>query len=250
MNSGERLDLDLPEEQIVGGSSDGHNVTDWALGQFRERYGEHITKDGIWEYMYGVMHAPDWRERYKHDLQRNLPRIPFASDFEAFSRAGRELMALHVGYETCPEHPDVVCEVEGKADEGGHPDPEVYRIAKLKWGKKSGVSGSGRDAEDRSVLYVNNKVRLTSIPDAAHAYTVSGRSPLAWAVDSLRHKHDKKSGITDDPNGWQAWADDPFELVRHLRRLIWLSVRSAEVIAALPPSLDEQVCSPASLQEV
>ncbi len=83
---------------------DGDNITDWCLNQFRDHYrSESITKDDIWEYMYGVMHAPDWRERYKHDLQRNLPRIPLAADFEAFRLAGRELMELHVGYETCPE---------------------------------------------------------------------------------------------------------------------------------------------------
>ena len=93
------LDVDDPES----GSRD--NITDWCLEQFRDRYGQQITKDDIWEYLYGVMHAPDWRYRYRFDLQRNLPRIPLADDFEAFRRAGRELMDLHVGYETCSEYP-------------------------------------------------------------------------------------------------------------------------------------------------
>ena len=66
---------------------------------------------------------------------------------------------------------------------------------------------------------------------------MSGRSPLEWAIDSLRLKNDTDSGITDDPNGWWAWADDPFELIRHLRRLVHVSVVTARTIAALPPSL-------------
>ena len=70
-------------------SDDGDNVTDWCLEKFHARYrDESITKDDIWEYLYGVMHAPDWRDNYKHDLQRNLPRVPFAPDFEAFRSAG------------------------------------------------------------------------------------------------------------------------------------------------------------------
>ena len=78
---------------------------------------------------------------------------------------------------------------------------------------------------------------LIDIPDEAHRYTVSGRSPLDWAIDSLRHKHDKPSGITDNPNGWHAWANEPFNLIRHLRRLIHLSVETARIVDSLPPSL-------------
>ena len=79
----ESLDLGLEAS-----SGDGHNVTDWCLEQFHERYGdESITKDDIWEYLYGVMHAPDWRERYRHDL---APQ-------SAPGAAGRGLRGVPVG---------------------------------------------------------------------------------------------------------------------------------------------------------
>ena len=58
----EALPLDLLEAEPDG---DRDNITDWALEQFQATYGPHITKDDIWEYMYGVMHAPDWRDRYR-----------------------------------------------------------------------------------------------------------------------------------------------------------------------------------------
>ncbi len=92
------IELDEPR------SGERDNVTDWCLGQFQSRYGPGVSKDDIWEYMYGVMHAPDWRERYRFDLERSLPRIPLADDFEAFRAAGRELMDLHAGYESCEEY--------------------------------------------------------------------------------------------------------------------------------------------------
>ena len=114
--SGEALRLFEADE----GVSD-ENVTDWCLAYFRRAYGDaSITKDDVWEYLYGVMHAPDWRERYRNDLRKSLPRVPLAADFEAFRSAGRELMDLHVGYETCPEA-DIVVEV-GEAQAGAVSD--------------------------------------------------------------------------------------------------------------------------------
>ena len=62
--------------------------------------------------------------------------------------------------------------------------------------------------------------------------------PLEWAVTTLAVKHDKPSGITDDPNGWHVWADEPFNLIRHLRRLAHVGAQSAAIIAALPQSLE------------
>lgn len=230
------LDLGIADEDSDAG--DGHNVTDWALAQFRSHYGKTgISKDCIWEYMYGVMHAPDWRERYKHDLQRNLPRIPLADSFEAFRAAGRKLMDLHTSYETCMEH-EVVCLVDGEPDEGDS-EADAYRIGtRMRWGKKRAeVDGEWKMVTDRSVFEINDRCKLVGIPDEAHEYTVSGRTPLDWAIDSLRRKHDKSSGIEDDPNKWHKWDDEPFELVRHLRRLIHVSVWTAKIVAAMPPSL-------------
>ncbi len=106
----------------------------------------------------------------------------------------------------------------------------------MRWGKKDG----GGRAADRTVLWINDRCRLVGIPPEAHEYKVSGRSPLEWALDSLRHKTDKASGIKDDPNRWHAWEHRPFNLIRHLRRLTNLSVRSAAIVSSLPPSLPEE----------
>ena len=221
------LGLDLPD---TGSAGDGDNVTDWCLGQFHAAYGTGITKDDVWEYIYGVMHAPDWRQRYRHDLQRNLARIPLAEDFEAFRSAGRKLIDLHIGYETVDEWP-VQCQVDGAPDEG-QADDDAYRIEdRMRWGKSPDKS------EDRSVLLVNSRCQLVDIPSEAHDFEISGRSPLQWAIDSLRRKKDSGSGVVDDPNGWRAWADEPFNLIRHLRRLVLVSVETARIIANLPPAL-------------
>ncbi len=225
------------------GGGDDHNVTDWFLERVQSHYDRtDITKDDIWEYLYGVMHAPDWREKYRHELSRQLPRVPLADEFEAFlafCSAGRQLMDLHAGYETAPECAEVVCMVDDEPDEGDA-DPQAYRIGKqMRWPRVTGEDGKATKAKDMTVLVVNERCRLEGIPAEAHEYQVSGRSPLEWAVDQLKHKDDPASGISDDPNGWHAWADDAdaFELIRHLRRLAYVGTETARIVASLPPSL-------------
>ena len=83
-------------------------ITDAGLAHFQSAYpGEKITKEDLFYYVYGILHSPDYRERYADNLGKELPRIPRvrkAEDFWAFSRAGRTLGDLHVGYERVPEY--------------------------------------------------------------------------------------------------------------------------------------------------
>ena len=201
------------------------NITDWCLQQFRTQYPAlQITKDDIWSYLYGLLHAPDYRERYRADLSKDLPRIPFAADFGAFMDAGAALAQLHLGYETCPEYALQV--------EVSRAGPGAYQLSdkKMSW-------GGTRKEPDRSVLHVTPAVTLRGIPEAAHNYVVNGRTPLEWAVDRLHIRHDQESGIVNDPNAW--FADHPAGLISHLRRLVQVSVETARIVAGLPPALED-----------
>ena len=195
------------------------NITDWCLQQFRQQFPAlQITKDDIWHYIYGFLHAPDYREKYRADLSKDLPRIPFAPDFGAFRDAGEQLAALHLGYETCSEY-------ELQVEVSGGPNPYQLDSRKMQWDKGS----------DRSVLHVTPSVTLRGIPAEAHGYVVNGRTPLEWAVDRLHISQDKDSGIVNDANAW--FADDPAELVAHLKRLVHVSVETTRIVDGLPPAL-------------
>ena len=219
------------------------NVTDTALAGFRTHYRDNaITKDAIFDYAYGILHAPGYRERFANDLAKALPRIPFAPDFHSFSDAGRALMALHLGYEDCEEYPlDVVFAREGEplgaarlttraprphkmrsSPEKGEPPPEHFRIGRR----------AMRFADDeRSVLIVNEHLRLAGIPPEAHRYEVNGRTPLEWFIDRYRIVQDQQSGIVNDPN---AWFDDPRDLVAAFRRIVHVSVETDRIVRGLP----------------
>ena len=52
-----------------------------------------------------MLHDPAYREQYEVDLQRELPRVYFQKDFERWARKGRELLDLHLGFETAEPWP-------------------------------------------------------------------------------------------------------------------------------------------------
>ena len=203
------------------------NITDAALARFQAHYGdEGITKDDIFDYVYGVLHAPDFRQAFPNALAKELARIPLAPDFRGFATAGRVLGALHIGYETCPEFP---LGLEHSCD--GPLPPELLRL-----GRKPMRFAGKRGETDRSVLIVNDHVRLTGIPDEAHDYVVNGRTPLEWFIDRYKVSEDTKSGILNDAN---AWFEKPEDLISAIRRIVHLSVATSRIVSRLPLGLDQ-----------
>ena len=194
------------------------NITDIALRAFRVRYNDNtITKDTIFDYVYGVLHASDYRERFADDLAKGLPRVPLAAEFDAFAAAGRELAALHLGYETGEEYP---LEIAFGLD--GEPRPDHFRI---------GERAMRFDDDAKTVLCINEHVTLRGISPQAHMYQVNGRTPLEWFIDRYRITRDKESGLVNDPNDW---FDDPRELIAAIHRIVHVSVETVRIVATLP----------------
>ena len=178
------------------------NITDTALRAVQARYGDNtITKDQVFDYVYGILHAPDYRERFATDLAKGLPRVPLAGDFHACADAGRALSGLHLGYERCAEYP-LMLESIGDGDAR----PEHLRLGRRAMRFKD---------DDKTVLELNEHARLAGIPGEAHEYQVNGRTPLEWFIDRYRVVQDTESGIVNDPNGW---FEQPEDLTR-LRQL-------------------------------
>ncbi len=198
------------------------NISDTALYAFREHYQDNtITKDAIFDYVYGILHASSYREDFANDLSKELPRIPFAPDFHAFAEAGKELAALHLGYETCEQYP-----LEVIFAHDGQPQQHHYQLTEK----------TMRLLDDGATLVVNEHVRLSGIPEEARRYVVNGRTPLDWFRDRYKIKRDKDSGILNDPNGW---FKDPRDLVTAIERIVYVSVESTRIIEGLPSQLTD-----------
>ena len=205
------------------------NITDEALGAYRAHYGDWVTKDHIFSYVYGILHSPDYRARYAADLAKLLPRIPEVGteeDFQAFAEAGQQLLDLHISYESAK--PFELIEV---VKEGAPDGPERYRIQKMSWGGTS-------KAPDHSTIVCNDWISLGGIPEEAHEYLVGPRSALAWLLDRYRVTTDKTSGIVNDPNDWGAEIGDPRHIIDLVKRVTTVSIETMKIVKSLP-SLDE-----------
>ncbi len=202
-------------------------ITDSGLKHFQDAYlGEIISKEDLFYYVYGLLHSPDYRERYADNLSKELPRIPAvktAKDFWHFSKAGRELAELHLNYETVKPYP-VKMEVSGKTTLAD----DDYRVEKMKYGK------NGKE-KDLTILIYNHRITLTGIPLEAYDYVVNGKPALDWVVERQCVKTDKDSGIVNDANLWATEtvgdAKYPLEL---FQRVITVSLETMKIVNSLP----------------
>lgn len=208
-------------------------ITDQALKVFREAYplafvgrykkdgGEELTKLDIFFYVYGILHSPEYRERFAANLKKELPRIPLAADFRAFSEAGRRLAELHVNYEEV--EPWAAIEEDGDSADPG-------RTTKMTFGKckKDDEHPKGQDI---TVLRVAERMTLRNIPEKAYEYVVNGRSAIGWLMDRYQVRTDKASGIVNDPNDY---CTDPRYIVDLVERVVTVSMETLDIVAQLP----------------
>lgn len=220
---------------IIDGYERQDNVTDVTLAAYREHYGddlssrgEQITKEDIFFYVYALLHHPEYRERYEADLKKMLPRIPMVPGFWEYSTIGRELADLHVNYERVEPYPLS----ENWAIDAPEDNWSRYHVEKLAWGK------TGRE-KDLSRLVYNDYLTLSDIPDGINDYQVGGRSPLEWMIDRYKITRDKKSGIINDPNDYFHEVDNPRYLVDLIRSLVTVTMRTQELVGALPELIIE-----------
>ena len=61
--------------------------------------GFETTPEDVFNYIYAVLHTPEYRERYKEFLKVDFPRIPYPKDGEVFRKLadiGRQLVSVHL----------------------------------------------------------------------------------------------------------------------------------------------------------
>ncbi|WP_420210186.1 DEAD/DEAH box helicase [Burkholderia aenigmatica] len=201
-------------------------LTDEGLAHFEVAYpGEQISKEDIFYYVYGLLHSPDYRERYADNLSKELPRIPCvktATDFWAFSKAGRKLADLHINYETVEKFP---LQIEG---EGPLLTDADYRVEKMRYGK------NGKD-KDLTTLIYNDKITVKGIPLEAYEYVVNGKPALDWVVERQCVKTDKDSGIVNDANDYAIETmNNPRYPLELFQRIVTVSLETMKIVKSLP----------------
>jgi predicted helicase len=106
------------------------------------------------DYIYAVLHSPNYREKYKEFLKIDFPRIPYPEDakqFRTLSTLGGKLRRLHLLDGVEPQ--------EGTAD---YPVPGNDEVEKIQY-----------DEADRKV-FINKKQFFDNVPREAWEFYIGG----------------------------------------------------------------------------
>ncbi len=190
-------------KDLLGNEERHYAISNYIFNKCKEKYGENITREDIFYYVYGVLNAKSYKEKFANNLKKELPRIPLLENFIEISKKGRALANLHLNYEEIDFNKDVL--IQGT--EMGN-----FKVNKMK------IKGN--------TLFYNENIIIKNIPDEAFKYVVNGKSPIEWVVDRYKYDVDTKSQLINDANDW---GDDRyiFELVL---RAIEVGKRSYELI--------------------
>jgi predicted helicase len=201
-------------------------ITDEGLKHFKAAYpGEKVNKEDIFYYIYGLLHSEEYRTRFADNLSKELPRIPCvkkAHDFWAFTKAGRKLADLHIGYEDVEPYP---VEYGGGLRSLKGLSEKDLRVEEMKFGK---------DKDKTTVIY-NHKITMKGIPAEAYSYVVNGKPALEWVMERQCVSTHKDSGIVNDANLYATeTVGDPAYPILLFQRVIRVSLETMKIVRSLP----------------
>ncbi len=162
--------------------------------------GHETTPEGIFDYIYGILHSSAYRTKYKEFLKVDFPRIPYpkdAEEFEHFRSFGNKLRELHLmhnlpeSFVTFPK--------------AGSMAVEHVVFENLSSINPESHSGIGR-------VYINSEQYFDNVPEAAWKFYIGGYQPAQkWLKD---HK-----GMTLD-----------FQDVKHYERIIYVLLETERIM--------------------
>ncbi len=190
-------------------------ISDVALHRFKTIYGNRITKEDIFYYIYAVLHSKDYISAYEDNLTKEMVRIPTLEKFPKYVDIGKKLAELHLNYETPADASALGLEITV--------NKEDYSVNKMRFRK------IGKE-NDKSTIIFNDHITIGNIPEKAYKYVVNGRSAVEWIMESYRIKTDKDSGLTDDPN---TYGDNKY-IFNLLISVINVSLKTLDLIDSMP----------------
>ena len=141
-------------------------------GNYAQNDNSHITTpEQIFDYIYGVLHTPSYREKYKEFLKIDFPRIPYPEnkeDFERIVSIGNKLRKLHLMEEIPPQATSF--DIEG--------DNVVSEIRF----EKEIPDQVGDDISGK--VYINKTQYFANVPELAWNFYIGGYQPAQkWLKD-------------------------------------------------------------------
>ena len=184
------------------------NITEWGLRQFREHYGDDsITAEDIFAYVYAMLHDPAYRYDYRVDLLREFPRVPLYHDFDLWTKMGRELLDLHIGFESAEPYP-----LEHRDKDSVAPQRAILRADK-----------------ERGIITLDEQTTLAGVPSDAWRYQLGSRSALEWVLDQYKERKPRDPTIAAKFNSYR-FADHKERVIDLLQKVCTVSVKTMEIV--------------------
>ena len=187
------------------------NITQWGLRQFRGHYGDDaINGEDIFAYTYAMLHDPAYRRRYEVDLRRDFPRVYFQENFAWWVEQGRELLDLHLGFETVEPWP-------------------LERFDKDGVTPKRAILGADKE---RNIITLDEQTTLAGVPAEAWEYRLGSRSALEWVLDQYKERKPRDPTIRERFNTYR-FADYKEHVVDLLGRVCAVSAFTTTIVNEL-----------------
>ena len=141
-------------------------------GNYAQNDNSHITTpEQIFDYIYGVLHTPSYREKYGEFLKIDFPRIPYPEnkeDFERIVSIGNKLRKLHLMEEFPPQATSF--EIEGD-----------NTVSEIRFEKEI-PDQVGDDISGK--VYINKTQYFANVPELAWNFYIGGYQPAQkWLKD-------------------------------------------------------------------
>ncbi|MBM3118493.1 MAG: DNA methyltransferase [Chloroflexi bacterium] len=153
------------------------NVNVKLVEALNEAYGEEPTPEAVFYYIYGVLYANVYRNKYAEFLKIDFPRVPFAKDYNLFLRIGalgKRLVDLHLMHSAGLDSP--IARLQGSGD---------CRVDKLSYNQ----------GEKR--VYINKSQYFEGVEEEVWEYQIGGyqvaekwlkeRKGRILSPDDIRH---------------------------------------------------------------
>jgi predicted helicase len=167
------LHPDTSKKDLFSGFEPGRernpNLNPKVVAALQAAYGQEPTPEDIFSYVYAVLYAPAYREKYAAFLKTDFPRLPFTANFERFqalAALGKRLVDLHLLRSEELDPP--AARFQGKGDS---------RVAR-------GLSQGLRYEPKEERVYINKTQYFAPVPLELWEYQIGGYQVLEkWLKD-------------------------------------------------------------------
>lgn len=149
------------------------NLNPQIIREIENMVGETTTPESIFDYIYGVLHSPSYREKYREFLKIDFPRIPYPENkekFEYYRKYGEQLRKLHLM-------------IDGPQSEIMFPVAGDCMVEKIVY--------------DKERVYINKTQYFDNVPQVAWNFYIGGYQPAqkylkdrkgrVLSVDEVKH---------------------------------------------------------------